>query len=52
VYSQSMSEQEGTGFNLAGISANHFVSIVSLSCLYLHKESGKLNQLTTSLVIL
>jgi hypothetical protein len=42
----------GTGFNLAGISANHFVSIVSLLCLYLLRESGELNQLRTNLVIL
>jgi hypothetical protein len=42
----------GIVVNLAGRLANHFVSIVSLSCLYLLRESGKLNQLMTSLVIL
>jgi hypothetical protein len=42
----------GIVINLAAMSANHFVSIVSLSCLYLLRESGKLTQLTTSLVIL
>jgi len=42
----------GIGINLAGMSANHSLSIVSLSCLFLLRHSAKLNQLRTSLVIL
>jgi hypothetical protein len=44
--------KKGFVISLAGMSANHSVSIVTLSRLFLLRQSGKLNALRTNLVTL